>query len=184
MALASMLALIAFLGLTSSAQASGLIPLPDVTVTVPRLITITAPAVTLPPRTVTVPATAVTRYVSGPTITKSKVVVKQQPGRTVTVTKTMTPNAAPTTSVKPAPGPSATIPTTTVTVTSPPKTVTKENRIILTVPKAVSISVGLVLLGVLLFLLIQAIVYATGYRDSEKAQAKAVRSEVKNIFRK
>lgn len=134
--------------------------------------------VTLPPvtKTVTLPrATAtktVTRAIPGPVSTVT--LVKSAPPITRTVTSTQTGSTGQTTTLRA----TVTSPpvTSTVTVTTPPKVVTNEKVVTVTVSKAIGLSLGLVVLGVLVGVLLLWLAYARGYLSSENENVRGLTS--------
>lgn len=159
------------------------LPLPTVTLTVPRLVTVTAkvpgPTVTLPRSTVTLPR--VTDVVTLPRVTVT------QPPVVRTSTVTITQGGAPTVvrsghTMTQRDTMSSTPPQT---VTKTPAPVTKEkvvdHEVRVSVPEAVGISIGLVLAGLLLGLLLLYIVYRTGYAEGEHVNRKFL-AEMRTIL--
>lgn len=168
------------------------VTLPRVTVTRPP-VTVTLPRVTLPGVTVPVPVTlprqtvtvqlpqatrtatlpGQTRTIQGPTV----------PGQTLTVAPTVAPVTV-------------TLPNgqrvqTSVTITPSPvpgsvttKPVVKERKVRVSVPQAIGIGVGVLLLGLILGLLAIYIAYAVGYKDSEDAEASKWRKFRDELFGK
>lgn len=161
------------------------LPLPTVTVTVPRLITVTAkvpgPTVTLPRSTITLPR--VTDVVTLPrvTVTQPQVTVTKGPVQLqrVTVTKYATADITRQTVTR-----GATISTPPQTVTKKPEVKIKNHEIRVSVPKAVGISIGLLLAGVLLGLLGLAVVYRLGYADGEGKSNNFLREMRLLIYRR
>lgn len=81
------------------------------------------------------------------------------------------------------------VPTPVVTVSPSPvpgktKVVTKERRVNVSVPQAIGISIGLVLLGILLGLLALFAVYTMGYKESEREQTSKLRNLTNELFGK
>ncbi|QIN94038.1 hypothetical protein PP459_gp196 [Streptomyces phage Wakanda] len=136
-----------------------------------------------PTRTVTVP---------GPT----KTVAVPVPGSNATATATVTlrpsgQSGARRDNIEPSTTPSAgktpgVTPTVTVTKTASPKVVVdeREKKVRVTIPQAIGISVGLLLLGLLLGLLALYTAYTVGYKNSEQAEAKAWRRWSDDLFGK
>lgn len=136
------------------------LPLPTVTLQVPKLVTV---SVTLPPVTVTLPRA--TDVVTLPRVTVTGVPAPVQTVtqlQRVTITKSGTSTLTGQTVTE-----SATINTPPQTVTRKPVTKVVDRKIRVSVPEAVGISIGLVLVGILLGLLGLAVVYRLGYADGE-----------------
>jgi hypothetical protein len=130
-----------------------------VTVTLPR---VTNGIVTLPRRTVTIELPRATNTV---TVTV--------PGQTTVSAQTVTPTMVPVTVT----GSNGQVVQTSVTITPSPqvgsvttKPVVKEREVRVSIPTAIGIGVGVLLLGLILGLLAIYVAYAVGYKDSESAE--------------
>lgn len=162
--LAFTLGTITFSGQKSSAVTLP-VPLPTVTVTklLPRPTVTETRLITLPPR---------------PQATKTVTVIRLGPTHTVI-------KPGPTTTVRATVKPSPVLSTKTVYVTPPPKVVTHPGEAIkISVPKAVGLSLGLVILGVILGLIAVYASYAVGYKDSEHKEASALKDIRTELFGK
>jgi hypothetical protein len=149
-------------------------PLPKVTVSGPT-ITASLPRVTAtrPPVTVTLP-----RVTNGTVTLPRRTVTIELPRATETVTlqgQTTTVSAQTVTSV--VTGANGQPIQTSVTITPSPQTasvttkpVVKEREVRVSVPTAIGIGVGVLLLGLILGLLAIYVAYAVGYKDSEDAE--------------
>jgi len=151
------------------------VPVPGPTQLVPGptdIITIPGPT-----RTATIP-------VPGPTTTVTA------PGATTTVT--LRPSARETSEARDriesstTPAPNMPAPSATAIKTSPPRTVVeeREKRVTVTVPQAIGISLGLLLLGLLLGLAAVYAAYAVGYKNSEQADLREWRKFTNELFGK
>jgi hypothetical protein len=154
-------------------------PVREVTVEVPvpgptDIIRIPGPTVTVPGpiRTITIPVPGAT--------TTATATVTLSPGQGPTARGTIGPSTLPSTAEN-APGAN---PTVTVTKTLPPKKVVDERRVRITIPQAIGISLGLLLLGLAMGLLAMYASYAVGYKNSEQAEAKAWRRFSDDLFGK
>lgn len=149
---------------------------PPVTVTLPR---VTLPQVTLPGQVVTLPRQTVTVKLPGATNTATvrlpgqTVTIPPIPGQTTTVSA---PTVVPVTVT----APNGQKIQTSVTITPSPlpgtvttKPVIKEREVRVSVPAAIGIGVGVLLIGLILGLLAIYIAYAVGYKDSEDAERTA-----------
>lgn len=181
---ASVPALWFFVAVAQPADAIQL-PAPNVTVTVPRLVTVTVPG---PRVTVKAPEVTITRTVTLPPRT-----VTIHPGGSValptqTVTRTVTaqpaPRPVPTGAVSPSGqtvtqgGTMTTSPSGTSTKNDriqPDRIVTKEKRVQVTVPEAIGYSLLLILLGVGLGILGLYAAYRLGYKDGDSGNRRFLR---------
>jgi hypothetical protein len=144
-----------------------------------------------------------TEIIPGPTRTTT---IPPIPGPTTTVTvpgSDSTSTATATVTLRPSGqssearvniGPSATVsggdiapgstPQAIETITSPPKTVVdeREKKVTVTIPQAIGISLGLLLLGLLLGLAAVYAAYAVGYKNSEEADLKEWRKFTNDLF--
>lgn len=127
-----------------------------------------------PTRTVAVPVPGAT--------SEATATVTLRPGQQGAARVTIKPSATPSLGAK-TPGSN---PTATVTKTAPPKVVVDEHekKVRITIPQAIGLSVGLLLLGLLLGLLALYIAYTMGYKNSEQAEAKKWREFSDNLFGK
>jgi hypothetical protein len=145
-----------------------------------------------------VPVPGPTKIIEVPGPTKTVTVpVPGKPGETSTATATVTlspsgQKGAARDTMKPSATPSAgenspgAKPTVTVTKTAPPKVVVdeREKKVRITIPQAIGLSLGLLLLGLLLGLLALYAAYTVGYKNSEQAEAKKWREFSDNLFGK
>lgn len=145
-----------------------------------------------------VPVPGPTRIIEvpGPTTTVN-VPVPGKPGSNSTATATVTlhpsgQKGVARDTIKPSTTPSAgkntpgSNPTVTVTKTASPKVVVdeREKKVRITIPQAIGLSVGLLLLGLLLGLLALYAAYTVGYKNSEQSEAKKWRQFSDDLFGK
>ncbi len=139
-----------------------------------------------PTKTVPVPGPTRTVVVTVPgadSKATATATVAMRPGQKADNRVTIKPSTTPSAGEK-APGSPG--PTATVTKTAPPKVVVdeREKKVRITIPQAIGLSVGLLLLGLLLGLVALYIAYTMGYKNSEQAQAKAWRRFSDDLFGK
>lgn len=156
---------------------------PPITVSLPRVtvvrppVTVRLPGVTVPGRTVSVNLPGATKTVTlqGSTIDGSQRTITSAP-QTIQVT------------VKGADGQdiktSVTITPTPAISTVTPKPIVKERKIKVTIPQAIGIGLGVLILGLVLGLLAIYMAYAAGYKDSEDADKAIWRKFRDDVFGK
>jgi hypothetical protein len=160
-------------------------PVREVTVEVPvpgptDIIRIPGPTITVPG-----PTSTVAIPVSGSTSTATATVTLRPSGQRDVARDTIEPSTTPSAD-EISPGFN---PTATVTVTPSPKRVVDDRDKIdkvrtITIPQAIGLSVGFLLLGLLLGLLALYSAYTVGYKNSEQAEAKAWRRFSDDLFGK
>lgn len=195
MGLASLLVPIAIFGGSPSAAETQALPLPSplcptIVIEVPGPVKTIIERIPVPGpvRTVIVPSPVPgpvrTIYLPTPVPGPTKTVYVSSPvpspvGQAPSPRATLS-NGSPVPQLVPTPVPQVTVSPKPV----PGKTVVKERRVTVTVPEAIGISIGLVLLGLLLGLLALFAVYTLGYKESEREQTGKLRNLTNELFGK
>ena len=161
------------------------VTLPRVTVTRPP-VTITLPRATAPGSVLTVPGQTITlrlpratETATLPGVTTTVTMVVPQPGQSISgSTIRVTPSNGQATqtyvriSPSPVPGPTRITP------------VTKERTVKVSIPQAIGIGLGILLIGLMLGLLAIWLAYTAGYKDSEKVEKRTWAEFRRDVFGK
>jgi len=166
------------------------VTLPGQTITLPgTTVTLPGRTVTPPVRTVTLPRQTVTRRVTLPrqTVVTTRYLRLPQTTKTATIETTVTvrstqaiPTGAGTTTIRQTPQASVRI----VPTPGPIRTVPVRREVKVTVPQAIGLSLGLLLVGLGLGLLALYAAYAVGYKDSERQELRILRRFKTELFGK